>query len=387
MWIERQAKSAIAQATRSRPVVLLTGARQTGKSSLLRHEFPDTAYVTFDYIINAEEAENNPAAFLGQFSTQVILDEIQNAPSLFRELKIVVDANRETYGRWILTGSRRFSLMQGISESLAGRIGILHLETLSAKELRECGFFPRARLTDFLWQGGFPELWANEQLTFESFFLDYIQTYLARDLQTIINVRNVRDFQRFIRLCAARVGQLLNYSDLATSIGVSNNTIKTWINALEAAGLISLLPPYYANIGKRLIKAPKLYFSDQGLVCALLNINSSHAWANHPNRGELWENFVYMEYAKTRQLVPGQHIFFYRDNNGVEIDFVIEKGAQLELIEAKATERVDDRKLKFPHVRRHFAETTSTVACMINEDRMIDLKNYSMVNPLFADVA
>jgi predicted AAA+ superfamily ATPase len=387
MWIERRAKSAIAQAIKSRPVVLLTGARQTGKSSLLRHELPDTAYVTFDYIVNAEQAENNPAAFLGQFSTQVILDEIQNAPSLFRELKIVVDANRESYGRWILTGSQKFSLMQGVSESLAGRIGILHLETLSAKELRDCGFFPRGRLIDFLWQGGFPELWANEQLTFESFFLDYIQTYLTRDLQAIINVRNVRDFQRFIRVCAARVGQLLNYNNLANNIGVSNNTIKTWINALEAAGLISLLPPYYANIGKRLIKAPKLYFSDQGLVCALLNINSFDIWANHPNRGELWENFVYMEYVKTRQLVPGQNIFFYRDKNGVEIDFVIEAGAKLELIEAKAMERVDDRKLKFTHVRQHFTKTASTVACMIDEDRTITLKDYCLVNPLFADVA
>lgn len=386
MWINRQLKTDLKKALKSRPVVLLTGARQTGKSSLLRHELPDTTYISFDYIVHAEEAAANPSSFLNQFSSHVILDEIQYAPSLFRELKIRVDEQRKEYGKWILTGSQKFPLMQNISESLAGRIAILNLETLSAKELRDCGFFSQDQIINTLWQGGFPELWANEELTPERFFLDYIQTYLERDLKSIINVKNLSDFQRFIRLCATRVGQLLNHNDLANAIGVSSVTIKTWMSALQTAGLISLLPPYYANIGKRLVKAPKLYFSDQGLLCSLLNITSLQDFLAHPNRGELWENFVYMEYVKSGQLLPGRHIFFYRDKNGVEIDFMIETRGEQWLVEAKAMERVDSRKLNFHKVAKHFPKSRSMLACMLNEKRTIQLKDYNMVNPLLTDV-
>lgn len=386
MWIERQIKNTLFQQLESRPVILLTGARQTGKSSLLRRMLPDTTYVTLDYLITAEEAESNPTAFLHQFSGQVILDEIQYAKSLFRELKILVDQNRQEYGKWILTGSQKFSLMQNVSETLAGRIGILSLETLSAKELRDSGFFLKDAVMQFLWQGGFPELWANENLRPENFFLDYIQTYLEKDLQAVINVKSLYDFQRFIRLCASRIGQLLNYNDLANSVGVSSNTIKTWIGALEAAGIITLLPPYYSNISKRIVKTPKLYFSDQGLLCSLLNISSLSDWQNHPNRGELWENFVFMEYVKTRHLFPGRNIFFYRDKNGVEVDFVIEAGGALELVEAKASERVDERKLNFHKVSKLFNNTASYLACMIDENRKVVLKDYTMLNPLHCEL-
>jgi len=353
---------------------------------LLRHELPNIEYITFDFVTIAEEAEDNPTTFLGNISPPVILDEIQYAPSLFRELKIRVDENRDTYGQWILTGSQKFSLMQGISESLAGRIGILYLETLSAKELRDCRLFKNDQITNVLWQGGFPELWANEKLIPREFFPAYIQSYLERDLQSIISVRSRRDFQRFMRMCAARAGKLLNYKDLAAGIGVASNTIKSWVNALEATGIISLLPPYFANVGKRMTKTPKLYFSDQGLLCSLLNINSLTDLMNHPGRGELWENFVYNEYVKTLQLLPGQNIFFYRDQNGVEIDFIVELGGTLHLIEAKAAERVDERKLNFSKVAKLLPKTTCTLACMVDESRKIHLQNYTIVNPLICDV-
>ena len=298
MWFERHLKNKLWQALKSRPVVLLTGARQTGKSSLLQHELPDTEYVTLDYIVKAEEAESNPSFFLNQFKNQVILDEIQYAPSLFREIKKHVDRQRNLYGKWVLTGSQKFPLMKGVSESLAGRIRILHLETLSAKELRESNYFDQSQMNDFLWIGGYPEVWANKLLSPQDFFQDYIQTYLERDLKDIIQVKNLRDFQRFIRVCATRSGQLVNYSDLANNIGVSGNTIKIWLGALETAGIIYLLPPYYANIGKRLIKAPKLYFADHGLMAFLLNISSLQNWNEHPYKGQLWENFVFSEFVK-----------------------------------------------------------------------------------------
>jgi len=270
MWIERDYSAKIKDAVKSRPVVLLTGIRQAGKSSLLKKLLNDAEYITLDRILLAEEAEENPSIFLNRFASQVIIDEIQYAPSLFRDLKIKVDENRDAKGRWILTGSQQFILMQHASESLAGRIRILNLGTLSATELNRTNLLTNRR--DLLWKGGFPEVWA-ENLDSKDFFDDYIQTYLERDLRQILNIANLRDFRRFLSILAIRTGQLLNYSEISKEVGVAVNTIKAWVSALETSGVIILLPPYYNNLGKRLIKAPKLYFCDNGLVASLLNID------------------------------------------------------------------------------------------------------------------
>lgn len=321
MWIERKNSEKIKEAVRTRPVVLLTGVRQSGKSSLLKRLFPDTEYVTLDKILIAGEAEENPSKFLNRFSGQVIIDEIQYAPSLFRELKIKVDEERDVKGRWILTGSQQFVLMQKISESLAGHVRILNLGTLSAAELNQKGLTENK--TDLIWKGGFPEIWA-ENLDAADFFDDYIHTYLERDLKQILNVSSLRDFRRFLSLLSLRVGQLLNYSEISREIGVVANTIKAWINAMEISGLIVLLHPYYNNLGKRLIKTPKLFFCDNGLVASLLNINSLEALDRSPHFGNLWENFVFTEFIK-EGYIAGKNLFFFRDQNDVEIDFVIEK--------------------------------------------------------------
>jgi uncharacterized protein len=275
MWIERTFSDKILDAAKTRPAVLITGVRQAGKSSLLRRLFKDADYVTLDKVLMAEEAIQNPTKFLLRFKKQVIIDEIQYAPSLFRELKIRIDEERELKGKWILTGSQQFPLMEGISESLAGRARILILHTLSTNEIGQADLLKNKN--DILWKGGFPEIWA-ENLDANDFFNDYIQTYLERDLKQILNVSNLMDFRRFLILLATRVGQLINYTELSKGIGVSNNTIKAWINSLEASGLVLLLPPYYNNMGKRLIKSPKLYFCDNGLVSALLNIHSFHIY-------------------------------------------------------------------------------------------------------------
>lgn len=207
MWIDRLLQAQIEKASLARPAVLVTGARQTGKSSLLQRMFSAAEYVTLDRVAVAAEAEENPARFLARFQGRTIIDEVQYAPSLFRELKILIDADRTNHGRWILTGSQRLQLMKEISESLAGRIGIFQLESLSAKELRAATRITSAAVENCLWQGGYPELWANPGLDVESFYGDYIQTYLERDLKTLIQVTNLRDFQRFIRICATRTGQ------------------------------------------------------------------------------------------------------------------------------------------------------------------------------------
>ena len=236
--------------------------------------------------------------------------------------------------------------------------------------------------TDLLWKGGFPEIWA-EGLQAAEYFDDYIQTYLERDLKQILNVSNLRDFRRFLSLLAVRVGQLLNYSDLAKDAGVAPNTIKAWVNALEVSGLIYLLPPYFNNLGKRLIKASKVYFCDNGMISNLLNIDSADALERSSHRGNIWENFVFTEMIKNGY-VAGKDLFFYRDQNGVEIDFVTEKSGKTNLIEAKYAERPDQKKLNFRKVAPIFPnEVSSYCACTINETKVIQLKDFGLYNPLF----
>ncbi|MFP4488960.1 MAG: ATP-binding protein [Bacteroidales bacterium] len=379
MWIERDDAVKIKQAVKTRPVVLLTGIRQAGKSSLLQRLYPDAEYVTFDKVLIAEEAEQNPTRFLEKFKDRVIIDEIQYVPSLFRDLKIFVDQKRSEKGKWILTGSQHYMLMQEVSESLAGRIRILNLGTLSAAELNNTDLAKNKR--DLLWKGGFPELW-SEGLDAKEFYEDYIQTYLERDLKQILNVTNLRDYRRFLSLLAIRAGQLLNYSELSNEIGVAVNTIKAWVNALEVSGLIVLLPPYYNNLGKRLIKAPKIYFSDNGILSSLLNIESLDSLDKSPHLGNIWENFVLTEFIK-KGLAAGKDLFFYRDSNGVEIDFILEKEGKVYLIEAKHSERPDRSKLNFKKIAPLFkTEVNSIVACGIQEQGLINLKDFSVYNPL-----
>ncbi len=380
MWIERNYSARIKDAVKTRPVVLLTGIRQAGKSTLLRKLLSDAEYITLDKILLAEEAEENPTLFLNRFSKQVIIDEIQYAPSLFRDLKIKVDENRNVKGRWILTGSQQFILMRHASESLAGRIRILNLGTLNASELNRTKLLSNKR--DLLWKGGFPELWA-ENLNTKDFFDDYIQTYLERDLRQILNVTNLRDFRRFLSILAIRTGQLMNYSEISKEVGVAVNTIKAWISALETSGVIVLLPPYYNNLGKRLIKAPKLYFCDNGLIASLLNIDSLEALDVSMHLGSLWENFVFSEYLK-EGFIAGKDIFFFRDSNGNEIDFIIEKEGGISLIEAKHVERPNPGKLHMDKISRLFnKKVNSFVACNVDETGVIALKDFSLYNPLF----
>lgn len=384
MWVERGISESLVNAVKSRPAILLTGPRQTGKSSLLQKLFPETEYITFDHLREVEAAKESPEFFLNRFKDPVILDEIQYVPEVFRELKIVIDRDRSSYGRWIMTGSQQFVLMEQVSESLAGRIALLHLETLGAEELRNK---KALNITDYLWKGGYPELWSNPALDVGDFFESYIRTYVERDLKTIIDVKNLNDFRRFIRITASRAGQLLNYKGLSADVGVSDVTIKKWVHSLEISGLVYLLAPYYANIGKRLIKSPKIYFADHGLLCYLLGIENESDWFAHAHKGNLWENLVMMELIKTFGLRPGVDLFFYRDQNGVEIDFVVEKKGILSLIEAKAGERIHPGKLNFEKVAPLFQNrfrVENILALNIKQTRPLKKKDYICLNPVYS---
>lgn len=380
MWIHRNYIEKIDEALKTRPVIILTGIRQSGKSSLLQKYIKKGTYYTLDNVTTVEEIENNAAYFLEKQTGTVIIDEIQYAPSIFRDIKMIVDANRQDYGRWVLTGSQVFGLMKGVTESLAGRARILQLWPLSSDELNNTKLLKNK--ADMLWRGGYPEVWAANLKT-KDFFTDYIHTYLERDIKDIVNVRNMRDYRRFLNTLALRAGQIINYTNIANDLNVSLNTIKEWLSTLEISGVISLLPPYYSNLGKRLIKAPKLYFNDNGLLCHLLNIHSLEALEASPLNGAIWENFVFVELAKN-EFEVGNNLFYLRDQNAVEIDFIVERDTKTWLIEAKNNERPNKSRLNFRKIAPLFdKEVNCVVACRTRDPLNQRLKDYTLSNPLF----
>jgi hypothetical protein len=318
----------------------LTGARQTGKTSLLRALFPQHHYVTLDRPDLAQLAQSSPHEFLTRHPPPLLLDEVQYAPALFRHLKLIIDADRSRPGQLILTGSQKFVLMREVADSLAGRVGLAELEGLSAAELGPSAsaatdYGATARL---ITRGSFPELWAKPALSSDHYFSAYLATYLERDLRQLLNVGRLRDFDRFIRVCAARNAQVLNQTEIAKDVGVSQPTIREWLSVLEASNQIVLLEPFFANVGKRLVKTPKLYFCDPGLVAWLLSVDAT-SLSRSPFAGALWETFVAAELRKGLKARGGSHrLFFYRDQHRREIDFVLQGPDGLDLVEVKWTE-------------------------------------------------
>ncbi|MFZ1012653.1 MAG: ATP-binding protein, partial [Terracidiphilus sp.] len=293
MWIEREAEARLKQSARTRPIVVLTGARQTGKTSTLLHLFPGHEFVSLDLPTEAEQAEKEPALFLRRHAPPVIVDEVQYAPGFFRHLKAEIDAHRGQNGRFLLTGSQKFPLMRNVSESLAGRVDLVELETLSLREIR--GALPKTELHRAIVRGGFPELYANLDIDAAAYYSSYLATYLERDVRSLANVGSLRDFERFLRACALRSANLLNKADLARDVGIAPSTANLWLSTLEASGQIVLLEPWFSNKTKSPVKSPKLYVADTGLLCALLNIRSEEALLRSPTAGAVWETFVFAQ--------------------------------------------------------------------------------------------
>jgi predicted AAA+ superfamily ATPase len=339
MWIPRALEPHLRRSAKTRPVVVLTGARQTGKTSTFLRLFPDYAFVSLDLPVEAETAEKDPGAFLQRHPPPVIIDEVQYAPGLFRHLKVAVDAHRRRYGQFLLTGSQKFTLMKNVSESLAGRADIVELETLSLAEIRAA--LPRTPLESAIVRGGFPELYANPDIDALGFFNSYLATYLERDVRSLANVGSLRDFERFLRACALRSANLLNKADLARDIGIAPSTANPWLSMLEASGQAVLLEPWFSNRTRSIVKSPKLYLADTGLLCALLNIRSVEALRLSPAVGAVWETFVFAQ-LRDRERLAGRarSLFFWRDRTR-EVDFLVDVGGHLELYEAKWTELPD----------------------------------------------
>jgi len=322
------------------PALVLTGARQAGKTTLLRAAFPGHRYVSLDLPSMAEQAELNPGDFLSAWPPPLLIDEVQYAPALFRHLKILVDEDRDANGRFILTGSQSFPLMKGVADSLAGRCVWKELENLSLEEI--AGTTPidiaPAGWPALVARGFFPELWKRPALPTREFLSSYVATYLERDVRQILNVGSLRDFERFLRLLAIRSGNLLNKSDLARDTGISVKAAGDWISVLEASGQIVLLEPWFENLGKRAVKTPKVFVRDSGLLSFLLGLDGP-SLAGSPLRGQVWESFVVAEIRKCNSMraVPGK-LWFYRDQGGREVDLLLERGAVLDLVEVKWAE-------------------------------------------------
>jgi predicted AAA+ superfamily ATPase len=320
-------------------VVVLTGARQTGKTSTFLRLFPHYSFVSLDLPTEAEQAEKEPGRFLQRHPPPVIIDEVQYAPSLFRHLKVAVDANRTRNGQFLLTGSQKFTLMKNVSESLAGRADIVELETLSLAEIREA--LPQTGIESAIVRGGFPELYANPDIDSAAFYNSYLATYLERDVRALTHVGSLRDFERFLRACALRSANLLNKADLARDVGISPSTANQWLSMLEASGQVVLLEPWFSNRTKSIVKSPKLYLADTGLLCALLNIRSTEALRQSPAAGAVWETFVFAQLRdRERSARRTCSLFFWRDRTR-EVDFVVDVGGRMELFEAKWTEVPD----------------------------------------------
>jgi predicted AAA+ superfamily ATPase len=341
MWIERDIEARLARSAKTRPVVVVTGPRQTGKTSTLLRLFPEYSFVSLDLPSEAEQAEKDPRSFLERHPAPVIIDEVQYAPGLFRHLKAEVDENRAANGRFLLTGSQKFTLMKSVAESLAGRADIAELETLSFAEIR--GALPKMAVEESVVRGGFPELYANLDIDLVAFYNSYLATYLERDVRALANVGSLRDFERFLRSCALRSGNLLNKADLARDVGVAPSTANQWLSVLEASGQIVLLEPWFSNKTKSLVKSPKLYLADTGLLCSLLNIRSVEELRESPMAGSVWETFVFAQLrARERRAGRTGSLFFWRDRFR-EVDFVVDAAGRLELFEAKWTELPDAR--------------------------------------------
>ena len=336
MWIARHIEARLRQSARTRPVVVLTGARQTGKTSTLRRLFPDHRFVSLDLPTEAEQAEKEPATFLRRHAPPVILDEVQYAPALFRHLKAAVDSARSRNGQFLMTGSQKFTLMKGASESLAGRADVIELETLSFAEI--VGARPEMTVEPAVVLGGFPELHANPDIDGTTFYNSYVATYLERDVRSLANIGSLRDFERFLRACALRSANLLNKADLARDIGIAPSTANQWLSILEASGQIVLLEPWFSNRTKSIVKSPKLYLADTGLLCALLNIRSDDELRESPAVGAVWETFVFAQLRHRERHAGRRRTLFYWRDRTREVDFVVDAGGRVELFESRWSE-------------------------------------------------
>lgn len=331
MYYKRVIEKVLRHYTTIFPVIGLTGPRQSGKSTLLSHLFKDDyQYVSFDDFKVTSLFYDDPEKFMHIYNNRVIFDEVQKIPAIFNYIKIAVDRDRENYGKFILTGSSNFLLLRQTTESLAGRIGLLNLLPFQYSEIQ------KKIQKDSIFRGGYPELVKRQYAHSDEWFSSYLETYLSRDIRTVSNIGDLHDFKRFIRLLAGNTAQILNLSNYAKDIGVAVSTIKRWVSVLEASFVIFLLQPYFNNYGKRIVKSPKVYFYDTGLVSFLAGISTEDLFEKGPMSGSIFENYVISEILKKElHLGNKSQLYYLRTSHGNEIDLIVDRAGSQDFIEIK----------------------------------------------------
>lgn len=337
IYIKRELTHKIKQLSAKFGAVTVIGPRQSGKTTLVKEIFPKYKYVSLEDLDNRSFADSDPRGFMRAYSSQVIIDEVQKSPGLFSYLQTHLDSLNKA-GQYILTGSQNFFLLEEISQSLAGRVGIVKLLPLSISELQRANY-SLDNFGKYVFNGFYPAVYAKK-ISPNDWYSGYVQTYIERDVRSILNVPNLSVFQKFLQLCAGRVGQIVNLSSLGSDVGITHNTARSWLSILEASFVTYTLKPYFRNFNKRIVKSPKLYFYDSGLVCYLLNITSFEQITSHYLKGALFENLVAGELVK-KFFNQGREasLYFWRDKTGREVDFILEKAFSKTLaIEVKAGE-------------------------------------------------
>ena len=382
--IHRHLLPVLLERARQYPVLTVTGPRQSGKTTLCRTAFAHLPYANLEQPDLREFARSDPRGFLAQYPGGAVIDEVQRLPELLSWLQVRVDA-QPANGQFVLTGSHQFDLMASVTQSLAGRTTLLRLLPLSINELRQTGL--DCATDRLLLAGGYPRIHA-EALPPAVVLGDYFETYVERDLRQLVELRNLREFRRFVQLCAGRVGSLLNLQSLAADVGLSGHTARAWMSLLEASYIVYLLPPWFQNLGKRLTKSPKLYFHDVGLAAWLMGLRDSAQLASHPLRGPLFENLVVMEFVKHFEH-HGLHqdLHFYRDSHGVEVDLLVEHSGGpggIGLVEIKSGQTYHDdfaanlrrvAQMLGPRVRRRMVVYGGDAAYSRNEVEVVGLQH------------
>ncbi|MDE5806901.1 MAG: ATP-binding protein [Muribaculaceae bacterium] len=354
-YIERSITGAIKKAIPFYPVIVITGPRQVGKTTLCRHLFEDFRYVNLERPTEKHFALDDIEGFVDGLGPKAIIDEVQNAPEILSYIQIKVDENPDL--KYVITGSSNFSLLHNITQSLAGRAALFTLLPLSFKEIND--YVQSSGIREIMYNGFYPAIFTKE-IPPEMFYSNYYSTYVERDIRQISQLKNLNTFEVFMRLCAGRTGSELNYSSLGVETGVSAPTIKEWLSLLNASYITFTLHPFFTNINKRLTKSPKLYFFDTGLLCFLLGIENPNQLMTHPLRGAIFENLVVTEIMKEKYnsgKIP--KIFFYRENSGREVDIVEENGLNLNLYEVKASKTFSkDFRKNLEYLKKNLSDFT-----------------------------
>lgn len=399
MYISRTIEEFLRMASNQFPVLVVTGPRQTGKTTLLRHiAEEERAYVTLDDPLLRSLAYDDPQLFLQRYPAPVLIDEIQYVPELLTHIKIKVDTEQKA-GMYWLTGSQQFHLMEGVSESLAGRVAILNLSGFSSREIQSrprgepfiCGNEIIATtdlkeslkfVFDRIWRGSYPAMWTENSPDWELYYSSYLQTYLQRDVKNLINAGDERSFIRFLRTCAARTSQMLNINELCRDADINHATGKRWLSILESAGIIYLLEPYHSNINKRLMKTPKLFFMDTGLAAYLLHWLSPDVLESGAMSGAFFETFVVTEILKSwwhnGKRPP---INWYRDKDGKEIDLIITKGDVIHPVEIKKSANPSKEDIRHFRVLNSLGMKIGAGSLICLADRKLPLNDYVQIIP------